>query len=447
MINQLVSIIIRTKNEEKWIEACFKSVLSQNYPNFEIILVDNKSTDNTLELIKNYPHKLVSIENFRPGYAINEGIRASRGEIIIILSGHCIPTNKSWLSNLIAGLSDPNIAGVYGRQEPLSTSSPADKRDLLITFGLDSKVQIKDSFFHNANSAVRRDTWNSYPFDENVKHIEDRLWGQKVIDAGFKILYEPEASVYHYHGIHHDGNQERAERIVKILEELNPNSIPEAKKIFSDLRVSAIIPLKGNGLSINEKKLIYKTLYDLSNSEFINDIYICSDHISTEDLGELNNSVKIISRPFKDDGTIIDVIKHSIDKITTLQKRVIHLYVVAQETYPFRGAGFFDRLIASHLNNDDDITISAKIERRNIWVNSGDGDLTSIFESYEPRKDRPFKSYISLFGLGAVLNSGALKKADIKSLNFGIHLESDLFSNIEISNLSDYEYCLDRGIL
>ncbi len=447
MINQLVSIIIRTKNEEKWIEACFKSVFSQNYPNYEIILVDNKSTDNTLELIKNYPHKLVSIENFRPGYAINQGIRASGGEIIVILSGHCIPTNKNWLSNLIAGLSDSNVAGVYGRQEPLSTSSPADKRDLLITFGLDSKVQIKDSFFHNANSAVRRETWNNYPFDEDVKHIEDRVWGQKVIDAGFKILYEPMASVYHHHGIHHDGNQERAERIVKILEQLNSNAIPEAKKIFSDLRVSAIIPLKGNSLSINGKKLIYKTLYDLSSSEFISDIYICSDNLLTDELGELKNLAKIISRPRRDDGAIIDVIKHSINEITSMQQRVPHLYVVAQETYPFRGSGFFDRLITSHLNNDDDITIAAKLELRNIWVQSSCGGPSSISESYEPRKDRTFKSYISLFGLGAVLNSGALKKADIKSLNFGIHLESDLFSSIEISNLSDYQYCLDKGIL
>ena len=447
MNNQLVSIIIRTKNEEKWIESCFKSVFSQNYSNFEIILVDNESTDNTLELIKNYPHRLVSIKDFRPGHAINEGIRASSGGIIVILSGHCIPTNENWLASLIAGLSDPTIAGVYGRQEPLSTSSPADKRDLLITFGLDSRVQIKDSFFHNANSAVRRETWNKYPFDEDVRHIEDRVWGQKIIDAGLKILYEPLASVYHHHGIHHDGNQERAERIVKILEELNPDSIPEAKKIFSDLRVSAIIPLKSDSLSINGKKLIMKTLHDLSSSEFIGDIYICSDNLPIQDLGQYTNSVNIIARPPKDEGTIIDVIRYSIDHISSFQDQVPHLYVVAQETYPFRCAGFFDLLITSHLNNDDDITISAKLERRNIWTESGNGTPFPLSESYEPRRDRSFKSYIALFGLGTVLNSGALKKADIKSLNFGIHIESELFSSIEISNLPDYQYCVDKEIL
>ena len=51
-MKNLVSIVIRTKNEEKWIESCLKSVFNQNYKNFEVILVDNKSTDNTVKIAK-----------------------------------------------------------------------------------------------------------------------------------------------------------------------------------------------------------------------------------------------------------------------------------------------------------------------------------------------------------------------------------------------------------
>ena len=63
------------------------------------------------------------------------------------MSGHCIPKNNKWLHNLISPLKNKNVAGVYGKQEPLSFSSPLDKRDLLITFGLDKKVQKKMASF------------------------------------------------------------------------------------------------------------------------------------------------------------------------------------------------------------------------------------------------------------------------------------------------------------
>ena len=56
---------------------------------------------------------------------------------------------------------------------------------------------------------------NINPINAN---IEDRIWGQTIIDNGFKILYEPSASVYHYHGIHQDSNQERLINIVNIIE-------------------------------------------------------------------------------------------------------------------------------------------------------------------------------------------------------------------------------------
>ena len=158
----LASIIIRTKNEERWISSCLRSVYSQTYTNFEVILVDNNSTDRTVEKAKKFPIKLVTIEDFFPGKAINDGIQKSSGKYIVCLSGHCIPTSNDWLKNLVADLNLKDVAGVYGRQESLSFTSDIDKRDLLITFGLDKKIQIKDSFFHNANSAFRKDIWKKF---------------------------------------------------------------------------------------------------------------------------------------------------------------------------------------------------------------------------------------------------------------------------------------------
>ena len=96
-----VSIIVRTFNEEKWISHCLKAIFSQNFDNFEVILVDNKSTDHTVEVAKRYPiAAVVNIDKFFPGKAINDGIRSSSGNYIVCVSAHCIPKDTQWLKNL-----------------------------------------------------------------------------------------------------------------------------------------------------------------------------------------------------------------------------------------------------------------------------------------------------------------------------------------------------------
>ena len=142
-----ISIIIRTRNEERWIEPCLKKIFEQKYKNFEVILVDNNSKDNTIQKAKLFPIKIVKIKNFLPGKAINLGIKNSCGKIIVCLSAHCIPIENNWLSKLVSNLKDKKIAGVYGRQKPLSYSSDFDKRDLLNLFGPEKKNSKKRLFF------------------------------------------------------------------------------------------------------------------------------------------------------------------------------------------------------------------------------------------------------------------------------------------------------------
>ena len=141
----IVSIIIRTKNEEKYIKQCIEKIKIQSFKSFEIIIVDNYSTDLTVKKAKKHCYKIIKIKKFSPGKAINEGIKVSRGSIIVVLSAHCIPVNNNWLKNLINDLKDKKVAGVYGRQEPMKYTSDVDKRDLLTIFGLDKKVELNDT--------------------------------------------------------------------------------------------------------------------------------------------------------------------------------------------------------------------------------------------------------------------------------------------------------------
>ena len=201
----LVSIIIRTKNEENWIKALIYSLLEQTQRDFEIILVDNGSTDKTVSVFQSLctdvKYSVVYIDKYLPGLALQQGIDVASGDIYVFLSSHCIPANIYWLENLISPLKNAGIVASYGRQLPTSASGPDDTRDLLMVFGSESIIQSTDFKFHNANSAILKSYYQNNPFDSTVTNIEDWYWAKDAINSGNKIAYNSDAAVYHQHGI------------------------------------------------------------------------------------------------------------------------------------------------------------------------------------------------------------------------------------------------------
>ena len=145
-----VTIIIRSKNEAKWIGSCLNNIKNQNYDHkkIQVIVLDNGSKDGTKEIAKRYKIKLINYNPkiYLPGSALNYAIKYAKNEIIVCLSAHCIPTTSNWLLNLVNSF-EHNTAAVYGRQMPYSFSSFNDKRDLFNQFGIERRVQKKRCFF------------------------------------------------------------------------------------------------------------------------------------------------------------------------------------------------------------------------------------------------------------------------------------------------------------
>lgn len=215
-----ITVVIRTKNEGEWLRRCLHAVSQQRGCDFDVVVVDNESADDTTDIVKEFGYRVLTIRDaeFTFGRALNRGIEAAAGELVAMLSGHCIPVNDRWLSRLAAAFTSPSIVGVYGRQEPLPDSSAFDKRDLWTTFGLDRREHVRDWFFHNANSMIRKSTWELVPFNETIAGVEDRDWAKRIQALGYRIAYEPRAAVFHHHGIHQGRDEARATRVARVIE-------------------------------------------------------------------------------------------------------------------------------------------------------------------------------------------------------------------------------------
>jgi rhamnosyltransferase len=197
------SIIIRAKNEARFIGETLEAIANQRERDHEVIVVDSGSTDGTLDIARRFGATILEIkpEEFTYGYALNLGMREARGEYLISLSAHSTPVDEGWLGAAIAGFSDPLVAGVYGREVPRADASLADWFGAWISGTLSTTPNRLTSGmgFSNRNGAVRRSVWLNVPFDERLPGAEDLAWARTIHHLGYAITYRPAMAVYHSH--------------------------------------------------------------------------------------------------------------------------------------------------------------------------------------------------------------------------------------------------------
>ena len=411
MDKNLVSIIIRTKNEGFWIGKCLHAIENQLYQNFEIIVVDNNSTDKTLAIIKkNFPRvKIVQYKSnkFFPGRSLNLGISKSKGNYIVMISGHCIPKNNKWLGNFVRNLKSKNIAGCYGKQEPLDISNPHDVRDMYYLFGKDKKIQTKDPFFHNANSIIKKNIWKKFKFDEKTHHIEDRIWAQKVLEKKYKIIYEPNSCVYHYHGIGHSHNLLRVERITKIITK---------RPLIKKPNFCAIVAIQKPIITSNKEFLIEDAVEELKKIKKINKIFIITND---NDLKKKFQSKKVIffKRPNILSEDILgpdQILKNIFPKIFKKYKPTHFLSF--EEIYPYRPKNFFKNLIRNFDDNYDCLVPYAKYSDHNIWKKS-EKNMEIIYKTSLPSSMTKHSVYREIKGLGCIVKSSNIEANGRESKN------------------------------
>jgi glycosyltransferase involved in cell wall biosynthesis len=110
----LISVIVIVKNEANYIEETIKSILAQDYPNLEIIVQDACSTDGTLNIIKDFPVKIVSEPDTGQANAANKAANYSKGDFLLFIGGDDLlePGAITLLAEALQ--SHPQAGFVYG---------------------------------------------------------------------------------------------------------------------------------------------------------------------------------------------------------------------------------------------------------------------------------------------------------------------------------------------
>lgn len=196
-----LSVIIRAYNEEEHIERLLLGISAQRLQPHEIILVDSGSTDRTREVARRFTDKIIHIDkmDFTFGRALNNGIAAASGDICVIPSAHVYPLYATWLEGLVAPFKDSRVVLSYGRQTGDARTKFSEQRLFERWFPADSAVPQRGYFCNNANCAIRRDTWQSLPYDEALTGLEDLAWAKAAQTAGGWLAYVADAIVAHVH--------------------------------------------------------------------------------------------------------------------------------------------------------------------------------------------------------------------------------------------------------
>ncbi len=199
-----VSIIIPTFNGADRIGNCLEELLKQTPSrDVEILVVNDGSTDNTGDVVAGYkPVRLLSQSNAGPAAARNRGAIRAQGDIILFTDDDCVP-KPDWLATMLDPFRDPEVIGVKGeyrtRQKRLAARFvQMEYEDRYRLMGRLPRIDFVDTY----SAGFRRDRFlemNGYDTSFPVACAEDIELSYRMSARGWKMVFVPEAIVYHTH--------------------------------------------------------------------------------------------------------------------------------------------------------------------------------------------------------------------------------------------------------
>lgn len=167
---------------------------------YEVIVVDDGSTDGTRAIAESFPVHLVPLEWGGRARARNEGARRSRGDVILFLDADCVPV-REWIEEITRPLEDPQVVAVKGalRTHQRSLCARFVQMEFEERYALLLRQRYID-FVDTGSAAFRRSVLQEVDgFDTTFPWAEDAELSYRIAELGHKMVFNPRAVVYHPH--------------------------------------------------------------------------------------------------------------------------------------------------------------------------------------------------------------------------------------------------------
>lgn len=198
--NIFISVIIPVYNGEKTIGDCLRSVFNSDYKNFEVIVVDDCSTDHSLRVVNDFPCKVIRAEkNVGAAAARNEGAEASSGEILFFLDSDII-IERGTIEQIVKTFEDrPDVSGVFCSYQKNTIPSNFYSVYKNLFHHYTHQTSHEDAAtFCSGFGAIKREVFFKFGgFDKNYRSLEDIEFGYRLYQSGYKIYLNKNIQLTH----------------------------------------------------------------------------------------------------------------------------------------------------------------------------------------------------------------------------------------------------------
>lgn len=199
MDNMKISIIIPCYNEEKNITRCFESIQSIDYPKelIQVILVDNGSSDKSVEIANKYTKEILIKANCTVGALRNYGANIATGDIIAFLDADC-EVDSNWIKSFLPYFNGRGEkVGVVGSVPLVPQTGNLIQKAWFSQ--RETGLNMNATYIGSANMIILRNLFESIGrFDDKLTSGEDFELCRRIINSGYHVIIDPRIICYHY---------------------------------------------------------------------------------------------------------------------------------------------------------------------------------------------------------------------------------------------------------
>lgn len=195
-----VTLYIPCYNAERFIRKSLDSIINQSYQIHEILIINDGSTDKTVDIIKNYPVRVITHkENKGLAASRNTAFKEAKNEFVASLDADCI-AYPQWLEELMKCFVSDDVAGVGGKLIERHTLSIADKwRSVHMAQHWGNEFIKCPPFLYGNNTVFKKKCVEITGFynEKFITNYEDIDLSMRIYNSGFRLVYTPKAQVEH----------------------------------------------------------------------------------------------------------------------------------------------------------------------------------------------------------------------------------------------------------